>query len=901
MEWVSEIRRRLSVLFRREQQHCDLEEEMRTHLEMQSEANVENGMKAEEALYAARRQFGSVAALKEKSMDVWGWGSLERLEQDLRYGVRMLKKSPGFSTVAIATLALGIGANTTIFSVVNAVLFRALPIKDADRVVVIREVNLKNHNRWRDLRLSSALELQRRSKSFEQVETAVAYIEEGRLGAMDRTEVVRTQFVSRDLLSLLGVKPLLGRAFQVEDDAYNVSNVILLSYGCWQRRFGGDPGVIGRTVTTSEGVSTIVGVLPPGVWAFPWSKDADVWSAVNLTHNKLTPNTRWFTIFARLKPGASLEQAQAEMDVFGRRLAHDEPQLNRDWTVAVAGLRQNYFGGWRQSFSLMLGAVGFVLLISCANVANLLLGRALAREKEIALRASLGASRLRLVRQLLTESVLLALVGGILGVALTLVGVRIFIVFAPAWFPRAQEIGIDGTVLGFTLALSILTGILFGLAPALHVSTPNLSEVMKEAGNRSGGASRQIGRSVLVVVELSLTLILLVGAGLMVNSFLRLLQVNPGFNTNRMLWATTHLSSPKHVEVLDNDMKRITPQVDTFYQQVSDRLEKAPGVESVTMDGEGGCSVKILGQPDPPAGEQRGVMFAAVSPTFVRAMQVPLRKGRALTARDNENAPWVAMVNEAMVRRYFAGTEPIGKLLSVTFGDLSGRSVTEDRPREIVGVIGDIRHNGLDEGAPPAIYVPDRQHVWVLPGGMSQIYLSRNLFIRAVSEPTRLADTVRKIVASVDKDETVGNVTTVEQAYASSVAPSLFFMRLFAVFSTLAITLAIVGIYGVMSYSVRRRTHEIAVRLALGASKSHVMALVLRQGLKLTLIGIAVGMAGAFGLTRLIANMLFGVKPTDPITFALVGVLLAVVSLAACYFPARRATRVDPIRALKYE
>ena len=483
----------------------------------------------------------------------------------------------------------------------------------------------------------------------------------------------------------------------------------------------------------------------------------------------------------------------------------------------------------------------------------------------------------------------------------SLVGVRTFIVFAPAWFPRAQEIGIDGTVLGFTLALSIVTGILFGLAPALHVSSPNLIEVMKEAGSRSGGASRQIGRSVLVVAELSLTLILLVGAGLMVNSFLRLLQVNPGFNTNRMLWATTHLNSPKHVEVLDNDMKRVTPQVDTFYQQVSDRLEKAPGVEAVTVDGEGGCSVKILGQPDPPAGEQRGVMFAAVGPTFVRAMQVPLRKGRALTARDNENAPWVAMVNEAMVRRYFAGTEPIGKLLSVTFGDLSGRSVTEDRPREIVGVIGDIRHNGLDEGAPAAIYVPDRQHVWVLPGGMSQIYLSRNLFIRAVSEPMRLADTVRKIVASVDKDETVGNISTVEQAYASSVAPLLFFMRLFAVFSTLAITLAIVGIYGVMSYSVSRRTHEIAVRLALGASKSHVMALVLRQGLTLTLIGIAVGMAGALGLTRLIANMLFGVNPTDPVTFALVGVLLAVVSLAACYFPARRATRVDPIRALKYE
>jgi putative ABC transport system permease protein len=387
----------------------------------------------------------------------------------------------------------------------------------------------------------------------------------------------------------------------------------------------------------------------------------------------------------------------------------------------------------------------------------------------------------------------------------------------------------------------------------------------------------------------------------MVNSFLRLMRVNPGFNTNRMLWASTHLNSPKHVEVLANDMKRITPQVDTFYQQVADRLEKAPGVESVTMDGEAGCTVKILAQPDTPAGEQRDAMFAAVGPSFVGALQIPLRRGRALTARDNENAPWVAMVNEAMVRRYFAGTEPIGKLLSVTFGDLSGRTVTEDRPREIVGIIGDIRHNRLDQDAPAAIYVPDRQHVWIFPGGISQIYLSRNLFIRAVSEPMRLAETVRKIVASVDKDEPVGNISTVEQAYSNSIAPWLFFMRLFAVFSTLAISLAVVGIYGVMSYSVSRRTHEIGVRLALGASKRHLLTLVLRQGLKLTAIGIAVGTAGALGLTRLISNMLFGVTPTDPVTFALVGVLLTCVSLAACYLPARRATRVDPIRALKYE
>jgi putative ABC transport system permease protein len=901
MDWIGETWRRLRALLRRKQLGADLEEEMRLHIELRAQQQIEAGMDPDDTGYAAQRRFGNMLLLKELSREVWGWRSLEVLLQDLRYGVRMLANSPGFSSVAIATLALGIGANTTIFSVVNAVLFRALPIKDVDRVVAIREVNLKNHDRLRDPRLSSVLELQRRSKSFEQVETAVPYGEEGKLKALDRTDVVRIQFVSRDLLSLLGLKPALGRGFRAEDEPDNVSNTILLSHGYWQRRFGGDPSIVGRTVTLSDNVTTVIGVLPPDIWVFPWLRDAEIWASVSLTHNKLTPETRWFTAFARLKLGVSFEQAQAEMDVFGRRLAQDEPHVNRDWGMSVQSLRQFYFRGWRKPFYLMLGAVGFVLLISCANVANLLLGRALVREREIALRASLGASRLRLVRQLLTESVLLAVLGGILGVALTLVGVRIFVAFAPAWFPRAQEIGIDGTVLGFTLVLSIITGLLFGLAPSLHVSTPNLNEVLKEAGSRSGGPSRQMGRSLLVISEVSLTLILLVGAGLMVNSFLRLVQVNPGFNTRKLLMANIRLSGDKHVKILENDMKRVTLLVDTFYQEVSDRLEKAPGVESVTLQGDGECTIKILGQPDPPSGEHREAMFTEVDPAFVRTVQVPLLEGRNLTAQDNENSPWVALVNEAMVRRYFAGKDALGKLFSVTFGDLSGRSVTEDRPREIVGVIGDMRHHGLDEDAPPAVYVPDRQHIWVYPGGTSQIHLSKILFIRTASNPLGLAETVRRIVGSVDKDETVSNITTVEQAYSDSLAPWLFFMRLFAVFSTLAISLAVVGIYGVTSYTVSRRTHEIGVRLALGAGKRHVMALVLRQGLKLTLIGIAVGTAGAFGLMRLIANMLFGVTPTDPVTFVVMAVLLAGVSLAACYFPARRATRLDPMAALRHE
>jgi putative ABC transport system permease protein len=817
----------------------------------------------------------------------------------------MLAMSPGFAAVAILTLGLGIGSTTTIFSAVNAVLFRALPFRESDRLVILNEANEKNRQWLRNPRLVTALDWKQHARSFSQIELAVNYSEAGKLTLSDHADSVGLEFVSQDLLPLLGIKPVLGRNFQSDDLPFNASQTIILSYGFWQRRFGADPGVIGKSLTSWNGRKTIIGVLPPGAWAFPWNKDVDVWVALNLTHNKISPDSRWFSVLARLKPGVSLDQAQVEMGVLAARAAQDHPELNRGWSISVQPLRQWYFRGWKQEFYLLLGAVSFVLLISCANVANLLLSRAIVRQREIAIRASLGASPFRVARQLLTESVLLGVLGGVLGLLVALVGIRLFVTVAPEWFPRTEEIGIDSSVLLFTFAVSMATGILFGLAPTLQARKLNLVDALKEAGVRSGGSYRHLGRSTLVVAETALALVLTIGAGLLVNSFLRLEAVNPGFNAKNLLTAAINLDDAKHLELLPNDMKRVRPTADTFYPDLLERIEKSAGVRAVAMEGgEIGCAFRIIGQPDPAPGEQRGAMFSEVSANYIQLMQGGVLKGRALTEADNEHSQWVALVNQAMVRRYFSGKEPLGSLLTVTFGlrhGTPGLGVTEDHPREIVGVVGDMRHNGLAEDPPPAIYVPWRQHIWTYPPGDVMTHLSKTLLMRMNASPSTFAETLRRIVAEIDKDQTVSEIGTMDDMLSGGLAPWRFFMRLFGVFSVLAVSLALVGIYGVMSYTVARRAHEIAVRIALGAGKFQILVLVVGQGLKLTLIGLAIGLAGALALTRLIEHLLFGIKASDPATFLLVALLLAAVSMAASFIPALRATRVDPIVTLRAE
>ena len=820
---------------------------------------------------------------------------------DIRYSFRMFLQHPGFVATAVLSLALGIGANTTIFSAVNVLVFRPLAFEEPHRLVLVEETNPREEDR-RDLKLSTLVELQRRGGSFEQVEGATIYIEPGTITGGAEAERIKVQFVSPGLFSLLGVRAALGRGFNPEDAAYEAGSAIVISHGLWQRRFGGSAAVLGQTLSQKSGVPAIIGVVPPGFWIYPWTRDVDVWRVLNLTNNRLTPETRWLSVLARLKPGIKLKQAQAEMDVFTRQLEEQDPKANRGWRVNVEDLQKWYFGGWSEDVYLLLGAVGFVLLIACANVANLLLARPATREREMALRVSLGAGRFRIIRQLLTESILLALLGGAFGLLFAGWGKGIFLALAD-WFPGGEQIQVDAAVLGFTLGISLLTGILFGLAPSLKASRVNLNESLKAAGSRHAGQSRQIGRSLIVIAEIALALVLLIGAGLMINSLFRLKAVNPGYNPRNLLTGTIQLADQKYLELLGGDKKKVTPQVDIFYQQILDRLQILPGVESVGIASAMGTSAqfKIVGRPAPPASEELQAAFFGVNPGYFRAMQIPLLKGRNLAEQDDARATWVVVVSESMVRLHFPGEDPIGKMLHLQFADGSGYSVLEDQPRQIVGVVGDARHWGLSDDPPPTLYVPHLQHIWVYPGGTSLRHLSRTFFVRTTSNPMKLAGALRQIVAQVDKDQAVFDIMPMEQRLSEWLGYQRFYMQLFGIFAALAVFLTVVGIYGVMSYSVARRTHEIGVRVAIGASRGRVLFLVLRQALMLTLAGVAIGIGAAIGLTRLIANWLYGVKAVDPLTFTIVSLILIGVGLLASYIPARRATRIDPVVALRYE
>jgi putative ABC transport system permease protein len=825
-------------------------------------------------------------------------GSLLR---DLRYSCRLFLQNPGFIAVAVLSLALGIGANTTIFSVFNVLILRPLPFKDSQQLVMLDEINPKDNDE-RNLKLSTVLEWRQHSRCFEQVEAATLGTEPGTMTGAGEAERVRLQHVSPGVFVLLGVKPTLGRGFLPEDTLSGSGTTIIISHGLWQRRFGGNSNILGQTVIVQSQAQTIIGVMSPGFWVFPWAKDVDVWMALNLTNNQMTPDTRWLSMLARLKPGTTVGQARAEVDVFSRHQEQADPAADRGWQESVEQMQKWLFQGWKEDLYLMLGAVGFVLLIACANVANLLLARATTREKEIAIRLSLGVGRSRLLQQLLTESVLLALLGGVLGMVLAIGGIRVFAALSD-WFPRGEEIRIDGRVLIFTLGISLLTGILFGLVPSLQASKPYLIESLKEGGSRSTGEARHLGRSLLVISEVALASILLVGAGLMINSLLRLKAVSPGFNSKNLLTATIELTDRKYREMLEGDKKRVTPAVDTFHQQIVDGLQTVPGVESVASASSflRPTSFRVMGRAEPPAGQRPEASFAEVSPGYFHTLQIPLLKGRLLTEQDDERAPWVIVVNEAMARLHFAGEDPIGKTLHLKLADLSEQSVEEDRPRVIVGVVGSVKHWGLSAAAPPAMYVSHRQHVWVFPGGTSMSHLFRNLLVRASSNPMNFASVLRQVVAQADKTQVVFNIMTMEQSLSEGLAYRRFYMQLFGIFGGLAVVLAVVGIYGVMSYSVARRTHEVGIRMATGAQRRHILKLVVGHGLKLALIGVAIGIGGSLALTRLLAQYLYEVKPTDPLTLVAVAIVLTAVALGASYIPARRAMKVDPVVALRYE
>ena len=808
---------------------------------------------------------------------------MQTLWQDLRYGVRMLSKHPGFTAIAVLTLALGIGANTAIFSVVNAVLLRPLPFADPEQLVAVLAVNVRSGGeQFGGASPADFLDWQTQNSSFASI-TAYSGGSVIMAGAEGAGQFAAAR-VANGFFEVYSARPLLGRTILPEENMVRGDRVVVLSHRLWQRRFGGDPNIVGKTFTIGGRSTTIVGVMPP---EFKEPIYAEAWTPLLMDSGEMKPReSRYFTVAARLKPGVSLQQAQAELDVIANRLAAAHPETNANWGVRLVPLHERGVTSVRPALLVLLGAVGFVLLIACANVANLLLARATARHKEVAIRTAMGATRGRIVRQLLIESLLLALIGGAGGLLLALWGVDAITGLVPSdWrFPRLDESRIDVAVLAFTLGVSALTGLLFGLLPALKASNPNVYEALKETGRSStAGLRLQRLRGLLVVSEIALTLLLLVGAGLLMKSLLRLQQTNLGFDPQKLL--TVNVIPPLTQKYRQDEQRAL------LYQRILEQVGTLPGVESVAASSGPplasfglNFAFEIEGRATDPS-DKREAFYSAISPGYFRTLGIPLRAGREFTERDTKDALPVAIINETMARRFLPNTDPVGKRIKIK------HYMSEPVSHEIVGVARDAKQMTLGDATEIEMYVPHQQHPW----------LGTALVVRTKVDPTSIIPAVGRAVASVDKDQPVSDAKTMEQLISESVAQPRFYTLLLGIFAGIALLLAAVGIYGVMSYSVAQRTHEIGVRMALGAGRGDVLRLVVGQGMILTLIGIAIGLTAAFALTRLMSGLLFGVSATDPVVFAGIALLLAVVALLACFIPARRATKVDPMVALRYE
>lgn len=805
---------------------------------------------------------------------------MEILLQDLRYGFRRLLKSPGFTAIAVLALALGIGASSAIFSVVNAVLLSPLPFRDSDKLMMVWGTQPQLD--MAPFSPADFLDLRDQNHVFEHI--AAYKAQSLNLTGSDEPERIRGAVISASFFSLLNVKPLLGRGFFPEEEEAGNNQVVVVSHGLWQRRFGSNPSLVGQTLTLNAKSYMVIGITSLNDQFPSW---ADVWIplAFDANETKLR-DTHYLNVLARLKPEVTIEQAQADMDIIASRLEQEYPASNTGIGTRLISLQDQIVGSIRPSLLILLGAVGFVLLIACANVANMLLARSAARQREMSIRAALGASRSRVVRQLLTESVVLAFIGGAFGLLMAIWGIKLLITVSPGTIPRVGEIGIDGSVLAVTFLLSIITGVIFGLAPALQISKPNLNVTLKEGGRSSTqGAGRRSLNSLLVVLEVALALVLLIGAGLMIKSFLRLQKVNPGFDPNNVLTMQVALPRFKYSDVNHRA---------AFYQQVLERMKNLPGVQSsgaitsLPLSGNNSStSFVIEGREMPAAVEKPLSEYRTISPDYFRAMSIPLLKGREFNELDHEKASGVVIINETMARRFFPNEDPIGKRL--------GLSGPPDW-REIVGVVGDVKDLGLDAEPKPESYMP------YLQSSLSYLeYSSMVLVIRTAADPTSMVPTLRGVIQAVDRDQPIYNVKTMEQYLSESISQQQFNTLLLIIFGVVAIVLATIGIYGLMAYSVAQRTHEIGIRMAMGAQHSDVLKLVVGQGMILGLIGVTIGLVAAFALTRVLSSLLYQVSATDPFTFIGLSLLLVTVAMVASYIPAYRATKIDPIIALRYE
>jgi putative ABC transport system permease protein len=818
------------------------------------------------------------------------------LIHDLKYAVRMLKKNPGFTVVAVVTLALGIGANSAIFSVVNGVLLQPLPFKDPGRLVVVAEstpqfsqmsFSFLNFKDW-----------QEQARSFDAL--GGFNWQESNLTGMGSAEHVSGKRVSASFFSVFGITPVAGRDFDAQEDRMGASPVAMISEGLWERRFDKSPDVVGKAITLDGKGYTVVGVVPA---KFHYRGDADVytllgqWDSIVARSRESHPGIH---AVGRLKLGVTVAQAQADVSAIADRLAQTYPKSNQNHGAFVGPLAQQMVGDVRPALMVMLGAVGFVLLIACANVANLLLARSTSRQKEMAIRAALGARRSRVIRQLLTESLLLAFAGGALGLLVASWGTQAILAAVPGGLPRMENIQVDGWVLAFALVVSILTGVIFGLIPALQVSRIDLQATLRE-GARGSSAGHHRLRALLVVLEIAASLVLLIGAGLMLRTMAQLSRVDPGFEVQNLLTFSVSVSPANRTSA---------DKIRDSYRNLVEQVQALPGAQAVAVGSDlplagddDEMPLFVNGRPRPTSqSEMAWALMYSTSPNYLHAMGIPLLKGRYFSDQDDKDSAKVVVVDDVMARGLFPGEDPIGK--GIRIGIEAGGELGEglNQPFEIIGVVGHVNHWGLDSDASakirnqiyfPFVQFPD-QILTAMGTGMT-------LLVRTNVNPHSMETGVRAAVARMDSDEPVYNVRTMQQYVTESMADRRFSMLLLGIFASLALLLASVGIYGVVAYSTSQRTHEIGIRMALGAESAHVLKLIVGQGLTLVLAGIGLGLAAAFGLTRLMAGMLYGVRPTDAATFAGVSAVLTVVALLACYIPARRATKVDPMVALRYE
>lgn len=884
---LSDLLFRLRALFRRESMEAELDEELREHLEHQVERYVQSWVPVEEARRRARMEFGGLDQVKEACRDARGVNLIETTLQDVRYGSRKLARSPGFTAVAVATLALGIGANTLIFSVVNAAILHPLPFRDANKLVTQWATSPtigysgpgsftdRDYMEWRD-----------QNRVFDEI--AAFRGQPSNLTGVGEPVRLIGAAISPSLLRVLEVNPALGRAFAPEEENPGHNRVALLSDRLWRSRFGRDPSVAGRAIKLDGEFYTVIGVMPAG---FGFPNEADVWTPLTLASEA---HNATLQIVARLKPGVSLERARSEVALIGER--HPAKPGDWEWHTTLVPLGRAVASEVRTPLFVLFAAVGLVLLIACANVANLFLARATTRQREIAVRKALGASRARVVRQLLTESVMMAVFGGGLGLLLAALG-QSSVAKAASLLPRSlgspsaaahiASAGIDFWVLGFTLAISVLTAVLFGLTPAVWASRGGLDSGLKEEGRSSTpGRGRGYTRDGIVMAEVALAVILLVGAGLLIRSFLHLMNVDPVFSPQNVL--TLNISLP------DTRYESARPMI-AFEQQALERLSALPGVKSAggvfglpLGNGAIGGDFTVEGQPEPAPGTQAFIATKAViGGDYFRAIGIPLLRGRYFDRHDSESAPHVVIVSQSLARHFWPLEEAIGKRLKPGFSN--------DAWCTVVGVVGDTKQYSLGETPSPSMYLPYAQAPD--PFLMQDI----TLVVRTGADPLSLVTAARHAVQAVDPDLPVFDVASMEQLVYRSVSAPRFNTALLGVFAALALLLAAVGIYGVMSYAVVQRTHEIGVRVALGAGASDILRQVVRQGMLPAVVGIAAGTAGAWAVARFLSSLLFGVRPTDPVTFAVVPLLLAAVAVVACLLPARRATKVDPVVALRYE